>query len=132
MKVGVHTSIAGALENAAHHAKKIGCDTFQMFSANPRGWRTLDPTPEKCEVFRATREAHGLSPLVIHDNYLINLASADTLVRERSMAAFRGNSHEHWHSVRIIWSPTRAAPRAPRRRQPSPLVSIHCAGRRQV
>ena len=39
MKVGVHTSIAGALENAAHHAKKIGCDTFQMFSANPRGWR---------------------------------------------------------------------------------------------
>ena len=42
MKVGVHTSIAGALENAAHHAKKIGCDTFQMFSANPRGWRTLE------------------------------------------------------------------------------------------
>jgi deoxyribonuclease-4 len=89
MKVGVHTSIAGALENAAHHARKIGCDTFQMFSANPRGWRTLDPTPADCEAFRAARQAYGLSPVVIHDNYLINLASSDALIRERSMAAFR-------------------------------------------
>src|SRR5271157_2336788 len=89
MKVGVHTSIAGALENAAHHAKKIGCDTFQMFSANPRGWRTLNPTPAACESFRAARQGYGLSPLVIHDNYLINLASADSLLRERSIAAFR-------------------------------------------
>ena len=89
MKVGVHTSIAGALENAAHHAKKIGCDTFQMFSANPRGWRTLDPTPAECESFRAARQGYGLSPVVIHDNYLINLASSDAFIRERSIAAFR-------------------------------------------
>ena len=89
MRVGVHTSIAGALENAAHHAKKIGCDTFQMFSANPRGWKTLDPAPADCERFRAARARHGLSPVVIHDNYLINLASADALIREKSIAAFR-------------------------------------------
>ncbi len=89
MRVGVHTSIAGALENAAHHAKKIGCDTFQMFSANPRGWRTLDPTPEGCERFRGARAKYGLAPVVIHDNYLINLASADAFIRERSIAAFR-------------------------------------------
>lgn len=89
MRVGVHTSIAGAVENAAHHAKKIGCDTFQMFSANPRGWRTLDPTPAECERFRAARARFGLSPLVIHDNYLINLASADATIREKSIAAFR-------------------------------------------
>jgi len=89
MKVGVHTSIAGAVENAAHHAKKIGCDTFQMFSANPRGWRTLDPTPGECESFRAARQAYGLAPVVIHDNYLINLASADAVIREKSVAAFR-------------------------------------------
>jgi len=90
MRVGVHTSIAGALENAAHHAKKIGCDTFQMFSANPRGWRTLDPTPEECARFREVRAGYGLKPVVIHDNYLINLASADPLIREKSIAAFRG------------------------------------------
>ena len=85
----MHTSIAGALENAAHHAKKIGCDTFQMFSANPRGWRTLDPSPAECEAFRAARREYNLSPVAIHDNYLINLASSDALIRERSIAAFR-------------------------------------------
>lgn len=89
MRVGVHTSIAGAIENAAHHAKRIGCDTFQMFSANPRGWRTLDPTPEECERFRKARAEYGLSPVVIHDNYLINLASADETIREKSIDAFR-------------------------------------------
>ena len=77
MRVGVHTSIAGALENAAHHAKKIGCDTFQMFSANPRGWRSLDPTPAECGLFGPRGEAYELSPVAIHDNYLINLASTE-------------------------------------------------------
>jgi len=89
VRVGVHTSIAGGLENAAHHARKIGCDTFQMFSANPRGWKGQDPAPEACERLRAARAAYGLSPLVIHDNYLINLASADSLIRQMSIAAFR-------------------------------------------
>lgn len=89
MRVGVHTSIAGAVENAAHHAERIGCDTFQMFSANPRGWKTLDPTPEDCERFRKARSAYALTPVVVHDNYLINLASADPLIREKSIAAFR-------------------------------------------
>ena len=89
MRVGVHTSIAGGLENAPHRAKKIGCDTFQMFSANPRGWRGQEPTPEGCERFRETRAAYGLSPLVIHDNYLINLASTDSFIRQMSIAALR-------------------------------------------
>ncbi len=88
MKVGVHTSIAGALENAAHRAKEIGCDTFQMFSANPRGWRALEPTAEESERFREVRASYGLAPVVVHDNYLINLASVYPLIREKSIAAF--------------------------------------------
>jgi deoxyribonuclease-4 len=89
LRVGVHTSIAGALENAAHRAKKLGCDTFQMFSANPRGWNTLEPTAEDYERFRAARARHGLAPVVVHDNYLINLAAPETDRREQSVAAFR-------------------------------------------
>jgi deoxyribonuclease-4 len=85
----VHTSIAGGFENAAHHAREIGCDTFQMFSANPRGWDAPGPTPEACQLFRAAREKHGLTPVVIHDNYLINLAAGDEIIRGKSIAAFR-------------------------------------------
>ncbi len=89
MRAGVHTSIAGGLENAAHHARHIGCDTFQMFSANPRGWKTLEPSCESFEKFRNARAAYGLTPVAVHDNYLINLASSDPFIREKSVAAFR-------------------------------------------
>ena len=96
VRVGVHTSIAGGLENAAHHARKIGCDTFQMFSANPRGWKGQVPTPEECERFRSARTGYGLTPLAIHDNYLINLASAESLIRQKSIAAFRKELERAW------------------------------------
>lgn len=61
-----------------------------MFSGNPRGWRTLDPSPDDYERFKAARTRHGLGPVVIHDNYLINLASGDGPIRQKSIAAFRG------------------------------------------
>jgi deoxyribonuclease IV len=89
VRVGVHTSIAGGLENAADRAHKIGCDGFQIFSSNPRGWRTKNPSAEDSERFREARRRYGLRPLVIHDNYLINLASPDERLRELSVAAFR-------------------------------------------
>ncbi len=60
-----------------------------MFSANPRGWNAQEPTPEMYDRFRAAREKHKLSPVAIHDNYLINLASGDAVIREKSIAAFR-------------------------------------------
>ena len=90
MKLGVHTSITGGVEKAAVRAKKIGCDTFQMFSANPRGWKTLSPTLDDFERFREARARWGLAPVAVHDNYLINLATADRVIRERSVQAFRG------------------------------------------
>ena len=89
MRVGVQTSIAGGVENAAHEAHRLGCDTFQMFSANPRGWKTLELTPESCGRFREARARFGQSPVVVHGNYLINLASADSRIRALSVAAFR-------------------------------------------
>jgi deoxyribonuclease-4 len=89
MRVGVHTSIAGSLANAAHHANRLGCDTFQMFSANPRGWKSAEPEPAQCEAFREARAGYGHAPLAIHDNYLINLAAVDPGFAKLSIAAFR-------------------------------------------
>src|SRR3989454_4083523 len=61
-----------------------------MFSANPRGWRAAEPAPEAYRRFREARVACGLAPVVVHDNYLINLSSVDPVIREKSIAAFRG------------------------------------------
>ena len=90
MRIGIHTSIAGSLARAAEKAASLGCDTFQIFSGSPRMWRAAAPDPADVRLFRQAREKYDLHPLVIHDNYLINLPSADPVVRARSIAAFRG------------------------------------------
>lgn len=89
MKVGVHTSIAGGICNAVHHANRIGCDALQMFSANPRGWRIRERLAAEYDLFREARCQHKLAPVVVHDNYLINLASLDSRIGEGSVLAFR-------------------------------------------
>jgi deoxyribonuclease-4 len=53
-------------------------------------WRASPPDPADIRLFRAARERFDLQPLVIHVNYLVNLATLDPLIRERSIASFRG------------------------------------------
>jgi deoxyribonuclease-4 len=78
------------LEKAALTAARIGATTFQIFSASPRMWRAGVPDPNEVRRLRAAREKHDLHPLVIHDNYLINMASCGEELRAKSVAAFRG------------------------------------------
>lgn len=88
VRIGIHTSIAGRLELAADRAKELGCDAFQIFSASPRNWANPTINPVEGEAFCHRRYALGLDPLVVHDNYLINLASARPVLRSRSIQAF--------------------------------------------
>ena len=90
MRLGLHTSIAKSLEDAAHKAAKVGANTFQIFSASPRMWRASPPAPSEVKLLLRARERYDLYPLVIHDNYLINLASCSEPLRAKSVAAFRG------------------------------------------
>jgi deoxyribonuclease-4 len=53
-------------------------------------WRASDPDPDQIRQLRAARERYDLTPLAIHDSYLINLAAADPTIRARSIEAFRG------------------------------------------
>jgi deoxyribonuclease-4 len=89
LRIGIHTSISGSLENAALKAAKLGANTFQIFSTSPRMWRPSLPDPADIKRLRAARERFDLYPLVIHDNYLINMASCDEGLRAKSVAAFR-------------------------------------------
>jgi deoxyribonuclease IV len=89
-RIGIHTSIAGDIAGALDIASKLGANALQIFSASPRMWprggtRIADADAAR---FRARRAELGLGPLVIHDNYLINLASPDRVMRARSIQAF--------------------------------------------
>jgi len=53
-------------------------------------WKAAPPSREDAAEFLRSRDRLGLTPLVIHDNYLINLASADETIRSKSIAAYRG------------------------------------------
>jgi deoxyribonuclease-4 len=89
LRIGIHTSIAGALENAALRAAELGANTFQIFSTSPRSWNFSGIDQEAARQLRRTREKLDLDPLVVHDNYLINLAASDETIRRKSIAAFR-------------------------------------------
>ncbi len=90
MRIGLHTSIAGALERSATTAAELGANTFQIFSSSPRQWKASVPSVPAIKLLNAAREKHDLTPLIIHDNYLINLASANEGIRKQSIEAFRG------------------------------------------
>ncbi len=89
-RIGIHTSTAGGVELAAERAYRLGCNTFQIFSSSPRQWKPYELSRPQCEKMARLRECYGLTPLVIHANYLINLAGGNADFHTKSIAAFRG------------------------------------------
>ena len=84
VKVGVHVSIAGSLDLAVDRAQDAGCDVFQMFSRNPRGWGFKPLSDGDCDIYKKKIETTGLLP-VDHMPYLPNLASPKTEIWEKSV-----------------------------------------------
>ena len=88
-RIGIHTSTAGGVDTSAERAWRLGCNTLQIFSSSPRMWRPYDITPEQYESMARLRAEYDLKPLVIHANYLINVAGTNSEMLEKSVAAFR-------------------------------------------
>jgi deoxyribonuclease-4 len=89
-RIGIHTSIAGDIAAALDSAAKLGANALQIFSSSPRMWPRVGSRIAEADAarFRTRRAELALGPLVIHDNYLINLASPDRVMRTRSIQAF--------------------------------------------
>jgi len=89
-RIGIHTSTAGGVQNAAERAYRLGCNTFQIFSTSPRQWKPYCLARPQCEEMNRLRTKYGLKPLAIHANYLVNLAGGNPEFHARSIVAFRG------------------------------------------
>jgi len=89
IRIGIHTSIAGDLSRSLDIAAGLGANALQIFSASPRMWdRSISRiAPVDAERFRARRQELALGPLVIHCNYLLNLASPNPVLQARSVQA---------------------------------------------
>jgi len=89
-RIGIHTSTSGGVETAAERAYLLGCSAFQVFSSSPRQWQPWLLSEAQCAEMRRLRARYDLAPLVIHCNYLINLAGVNPGFYEKSVRAFRG------------------------------------------
>ena len=88
LRFGAHMPTAGGLHKAVTAGYNIGCETIQLFTASPRQWRSPTLGRDVIHAFRRAVEATGIHPLVAHDSYLINLATQDEALLERSRQAF--------------------------------------------
>jgi deoxyribonuclease IV len=85
--IGAHMSIAGGIHNAFAEGEKAGCRTIQIFLKNSNQWKGKVLTPEDRERFRQAQERTGIAPVLAHNSYLINVASPDPELYEKSLSA---------------------------------------------
>jgi deoxyribonuclease-4 len=88
MRIGAHMSVAGGVANAVERAAVHGCESLQIFSKNANQWRAKPLDADDVRRFRARIEETGITPVVSHASYLINLATTAAPLREQSIAAF--------------------------------------------
>jgi deoxyribonuclease-4 len=85
MLIGGHVSPAGGLVNAFHRGVERDCDAIQIFNQSPRAWRPTNYREDDIAEFRELMASGPVKSVVIHAVYLINCASKDPIVREKSL-----------------------------------------------
>ena len=87
--LGAHISTAGGIPNAPPRAAEIEATAIQIFTKMPSRWAEKPIDPKEAVDFRRGCELFGIRFVCAHDSYLINLATADEVLRDRSYASFR-------------------------------------------
>ncbi len=87
MLIGAHVSPAGGPANAVARGVERGCEAIQIFNQSPRAWRARDYSDEEIAAYHEALDASPVQALVIHAVYLINCASDDPVIAEKSLTA---------------------------------------------
>jgi len=90
IRLGMHVSISGTIDQAADRAREFGCDTFQMFTRNPRGWKYKKLDRGEVGEFKRKVGSYNLAPVVAHMPYLPNLSSPKKLIYNKSVKSLSG------------------------------------------
>jgi deoxyribonuclease-4 len=87
MLIGGHVSPAGGLVNAFERGVERDCDAIQIFNQSPRAWRPTPYTDEDFAAFREARDVTRIQSVLVHAVYLINCATDDDELTEKSLTA---------------------------------------------
>ena len=87
MILGAHVSVSGGIHTAIDRAEKMKADSVQVFTQSPRRWAPTNHDPDNFERFKERRAEAGIKAALCHALYLINLASPDDELYEKSVAA---------------------------------------------
>jgi len=88
MPLGAHMSITGGLDKSVARGSSIGCETIQIFTKSNQQWRAKPLEVEDVARFQAARAASGITPIIAHAAYLINLAAPDDDAWDKSLESF--------------------------------------------
>src|SRR5690242_19309243 len=81
-------SIAGGMGQALLRGEQAGCDCVQVFTKSSRQWAARAFSKDEVADFKRNRIATGISTVVAHDSYLLNLCAPDLRIRQKSLAGF--------------------------------------------
>src|SRR6266849_5538598 len=88
-RIGRHMPTHSRAIKAAEIARQIGCNAIQIFTSNPRSWQPTADDAMDCAAFAKAARDYDLDPVVIHAPYLINLASPDEMIWQKSIHLLR-------------------------------------------
>ena len=91
--IGAHMSISGGVFNSLLYGEELGCSTIQIFTKSNNQWKAKELTPEDVDKFFENQKKTGISPVVAHNGYLINLASPKTDIHQKSLEAMLVELH---------------------------------------
>lgn len=87
MLIGAHVSPAGGLAKAVERGVERGCRAIQIFNQSPRMWRPTVYRDEDVHAFREAMQASEIDAVLIHAVYLLNCASEDKDIRDKTLAS---------------------------------------------
>lgn len=98
--IGAHTSAAGGSQNALYEGRDIGATAIQLFTSNQKQWTGRKISSEEVGLWEKALDETGITHVMSHDSYLINLGSPVAESLEKSRRAFR-EELERCHLLKI-------------------------------
>jgi deoxyribonuclease-4 len=85
--LGAHVSIAGGIEKALLRGEQLGCNTVQIFTKNANRWHEKSFKQSEIDLYRDIKNRTGIGPVIVHNSYLINLATIGAELYKKSISA---------------------------------------------